>query len=84
MIYQLWFAVIGSNGDGIASITKRNSREIEELKESLQEFIAGREATCPVVSRRKKNFEHHAVVVGMVCGFLGSVIGGLLPVVLGG
>lgn len=35
MIDQLWFAVVGSNGDGIAAVTRRNSRDIQEIKEIL-------------------------------------------------
>lgn len=32
MLYQLWYAIIGSNGDGLASIVKGNSTDIAEIK----------------------------------------------------
>ena len=35
MIEQLWFAVIGSNGDGIASTVRRHSHELQSIADSL-------------------------------------------------
>ena len=35
MVEQLWFAVIGSNGDGLASITKQTRIDVAELRLTL-------------------------------------------------
>jgi len=35
MMKQLWYAVVGSNGDGIAMVTRRNSQDIQEIKEAI-------------------------------------------------
>lgn len=32
MVYQLWYAVLGSNGDGLASRVRTIREEIEEIK----------------------------------------------------
>ena len=39
MLYQLWYAVIGSNGGGIASQVRESRKDIEELKERVSAAI---------------------------------------------
>lgn len=39
MVEQLWFAIVGSNGEGIASVTRRNERHIFEIKEQLPQLL---------------------------------------------
>ena len=41
MLYQLWFAVIGSNGDGLASQVR-----------DINTWIKRRPVVCPVADRR--------------------------------
>ena len=39
MIEQLWYAVIGSNGDGIAATVRRHSRDIEHIKDAIPQLL---------------------------------------------
>lgn len=84
MLYQVWFAVIGSNGDGIASITRKNREDIEEIKESTNTFLRTREATCPVAARRDKVMTQRIALIAISASFAGAIIGGIIPVVFGG
>ena len=84
MLYQVWYAVIGSNGDGIASITRKNREDIEEIKESTNTFLRTREATCPVAARRDKIITQRIALVAIGASFAGAIIGGIIPVVFGG
>jgi hypothetical protein len=35
MLYQLWYAIIGSNGDGMASQMREHTADIKELKRAV-------------------------------------------------
>ena len=35
MVTQLWYAVVGSNGDGIAGIVRINTQHIEDIRNTL-------------------------------------------------
>ena len=52
MIHQLWFAVVGSNGDGIATLVKKNSKQIEHILEILPTLQTKDE--CIYVQRRRE------------------------------
>lgn len=39
MIQQIWYAVYGANGEGIAAITKRNRDDIKQIKDVLPELL---------------------------------------------
>lgn len=47
MLYQLWYAVIGSNGDGINSRIRRLEESSIEMRDVLTKHIAARGDTCP-------------------------------------
>ncbi|ADK81122.1 hypothetical protein [Sediminispirochaeta smaragdinae] len=70
--------------DMVLSIVTEQGRDIKEINSKLTDFFINRESTCPVEKRHEKKIEYRTVIVGMVCGLGGSIIGGLLPVVLGG
>lgn len=39
MTEQLWFAVVGSNGEGIASLVRRNAEAIEKLERHIPSLV---------------------------------------------
>lgn len=54
MIHQLWFAVIGSNGDGIASRMRRVEDKVIKLEASDIEYQLQRAASCPNLEQLQK------------------------------
>lgn len=83
-IDQMWMVLIGSNGDGIAAITKKNNQDIQEVKGTMQRFEDTRFTTCPTKlwleemwSERKKEKERQVdvklVVYGLIVGLVASL-----------
>lgn len=59
MVYEIWYAVWGANGDGVASIAKDNRDDIREIKDALPELLTRTEhleyhTGCEDRDRRKK------------------------------
>lgn len=54
MVSQLWFAIIGSNGDGMASRLRRVEDTIAELQKADMLYVATRKDTCPNVEPIEK------------------------------
>ena len=53
MLEQLWYAVIGSNGDGIASRLRRVEEAQHEIKKTTSEYVLTRQLTCPNIASLK-------------------------------
>ena len=70
MLYQVWFAMIGSNGEGVCSRVKNLEDGQDEIKSSLQHFSDTRAQTCPIVAGRKQRrewkFNHRTVFMSVV------------------
>lgn len=84
MIEQLWYAVIGSNGDGIAAVTRKNSEDIGDIKQVLPtlqtkaEWIAG----CVDTVRDKRSTKFRktdiAIAIMMLIVTTVSVVGAII------
>lgn len=86
MIHQLWFAVIGSNGDGIASRMRRVEQKVDKLEQADTLYLLERARTCPnvasinelkditdILARRPEKRALKAVTyIGIACG--GAVV----------
>lgn len=57
MIYQLWFAVLGTNGDGLLA-------QVREIKT----WIATHPQSCPWVERKRTRLRRVASIVGIAAG----------------
>lgn len=47
MIQQLWYAFVGTNGDGLASRLRRVEDTVVKLHENNLLYLASRDSTCP-------------------------------------
>ena len=59
MVYEIWYAVWGANGDGVASIAKDNREDIKEIRDALPELLTRAEhveyhVACEDRERRMK------------------------------
>ena len=75
MIDQLWFAVVGSNGDGIAAVTRRNSRDIQEIKEKLPTFQTHDEAVMEEETNERRRIRKHDVIQWAVMALIALLVG---------
>ena len=57
MVYQLWFAVIGSNGDGLASQVRATREEVEEIKGILPTLWTREDHECAEREYQAKDAE---------------------------
>lgn len=84
MIEQLWYAVLGSNGDGIAAVTRRNSEDIGEIRQVLPtlqtkaEWVAGCVDTVRETRSTKFRKTDIAIAVMMLVVTTVSVIGAFI------
>lgn len=76
MVYQLWYAVIGSNGDGLAS----QVREVKGKVENIEGLIPGlmtRESCAEIEQSRKDKAERRKISTRekamLAATFLGSI-----------
>lgn len=80
---QIWMVLIGSNGDGIAAITKENRKDIQEIKMKTQRFVDTRFDTCPTKiwlenmwddrkKSRERKIDVRLVVYGLIVGLIAS------------
>lgn len=54
MIDQLWFAIIGSNGEGLMGQFGSLKKDFYGLREEFHTFIISRESTCPIKKSKNK------------------------------
>ena len=69
MVYEIWYAVWGANGDGVASIAKDNREDIREIKDALPQLLTRTEhveyhVACEDRERRKKWRTTDVVIAG--------------------
>jgi hypothetical protein len=92
-IDQMWMVLIGYNGDGIATITKKNHEDIQQIKMHIQRFEDTRLETCPTKTlvndmwegqkkSRKRSVDVRLVIYGLIVGLVAAVPGFLMA--LGG
>lgn len=76
MVYQLWYAVIGSNGDGLASQIRDARKRIEGIENALPGLLTSEEhekietEKVEKIERRKLTAREKAMLAAT---FLGSV-----------
>jgi hypothetical protein len=58
MLEQLWYAVIGTNSDGI-------SDQMKELRKAFNDFMLNRAETCPVRKARMTRGQIITVVIAL-------------------
>ena len=55
MVEQLWYAIIGTNGEGIAARTKRSEDHIVEIRETLPKLVLRTECALAQEKRADAN-----------------------------
>ena len=94
-IDQMWMVLIGSNGDGIAAITKKNHEDIQQIKMHTQRFEDTRLETCPTKAwlekmwedrkkSRERSVDVRLVIYGLIVGLIASAPGFLMALGGGG
>lgn len=68
--------------DGLIRMVNDINVDVKTLNKTINEFFIGREASCPVYNRIEKQKQKRFAVIGLVCGFFGAIIGGVLPLIL--
>jgi 2,4-dienoyl-CoA reductase-like NADH-dependent reductase (Old Yellow Enzyme family) len=63
MIYQLWYAIHGSNGDSIWDMQRRTQHEIKAIDDKLDTFLQNRAATCPVADMMETREEDRRRII---------------------
>jgi hypothetical protein len=64
MIYQLWFAIFGSNGDSIWELQRATRAEVKAVDRKLDEFLRSRAATCPTANMIASREEDRRRIIG--------------------
>lgn len=64
MIYQLWYAIHGSNGDSIWEMQRRTQDELRAIGGKLDEFLQNRAATCPTAHMIKEREADRRRIIG--------------------
>jgi len=90
MVEQLWYAVIGSNGDGMASRLRRVEDSVVELQKGDILYQASRDETCPYAETIKLLAEEQAelkarpakIALRVVTYILATAGGGFLVILL--
>lgn len=82
MTYQMWYALVGSNGDGIFARVKRIEETIPKLL-TKEEHEAFEQAKLDAMRENGKKKDRIIKIVGLVLSFLGSgTVAGIIALLL--
>jgi len=87
MVYQLWYAVIGSNGDGLASQVRDTKERVEVIEKTLPTLLSREDHECADeekrerVERRKMSTREKAMLVATFLGSFAAIAAVIVAIV---
>jgi len=74
MIEQLWYTVVGTNGEGMLQQLKDNNETTFALRKDFDKFVLTRLETCPIRKTRADKVGAWSTRTAIVCGIAALIL----------
>jgi hypothetical protein len=77
-VQQIWFYMVGMNGDGMISKVNRINEKVENIESSLPQFVTRSEIHEEQKAKTTKKTISWQYWVALVMAFAGNIVNGIL------